>query len=249
MKKLKLQVKAFLLKLKAILTLPINQLIIFSALVFILSILMALSIIYFNHSKTFKLDNLGAIGSLLQGTLGIAVSLAGAYVAIKLAGLGYDILNKENKRDDYVIINDIVSSAINPIFKIAQEYEKLIDIFRKISDDDKFQRNIREVLEQAIEDSDFEIKPDDYKPKISNTLEADNDKDERDKKEIIPDLTFMNELGNQVSNLKGALEDIRSNQFSYFMFRELIDKNAKKSLLLKHSEPVVADDFNKLVFI
>ncbi len=54
---------------------------------------------FYNHDVKFiemKFDKIGELGGVLQGTLGVAAALAGAYVAIKLAQIAINQAKKSN---------------------------------------------------------------------------------------------------------------------------------------------------------
>jgi len=70
-------------------------------------------------------DVLGGYGSLLQGTLGVAVGLAGAYVAIKIASLSYTLVNQQKSREDFLLVSDKILKSITPLIKLSRSLRDL----------------------------------------------------------------------------------------------------------------------------
>lgn len=68
------------------------------------------------------------IGTVLQGTLGIAASLAGALVAIRLASLANEIIQHEREREDFNFLNDKIEQAMRPIVEVALRLSELYGV-------------------------------------------------------------------------------------------------------------------------
>jgi|GEM_PF-7067854 len=85
------------------------------------------------------LSEFSSIGGIIEGTIGVGVAFAGAYVAIKIAQLGTDLAIKQKARDDYVKVNEILLAslqplkdltvALNAILETQQSWDNLINEF------------------------------------------------------------------------------------------------------------------------
>jgi hypothetical protein len=82
-----------------------------------------IAILIQTFSKHFAISDFSIISSILQGTLGIAVSLAGAIVAIRLARLGTLIIEKEKQREDSKFYHDVINNSLEPIKKLASSIQ------------------------------------------------------------------------------------------------------------------------------
>jgi hypothetical protein len=83
---------------------------------------------YHYFRDPFKHEIFGSLGTLIQGTLGIGVSLAGAFVAITIASVSYELLRAEQYREDFCLIADKMESAVIPIQSVAHCLVTLFDL-------------------------------------------------------------------------------------------------------------------------
>lgn len=85
------------------------------------------SVYYLNvYFKTPLLpDILSYFGGLLQGTLGVAVGLAGSVVVIIIASQTYNIYNMQKKREDYLDLSSMIENRSMPIIKFIKCYREL----------------------------------------------------------------------------------------------------------------------------
>ena len=70
--------------------------------------------------EDFTTGVLGAVGGLLQGTLGTAVALAGAYVAIRIAALSYQIVTEQKQREDFFVVSQTIESGLQPLIRVTK---------------------------------------------------------------------------------------------------------------------------------
>lgn len=68
---------------------------------------------------TEQANKLSAVGAILQGTFGIAATLAGAYVAIQIAALSYLTLERQRYRDEQALIAQRIDEGLKPIVDVA----------------------------------------------------------------------------------------------------------------------------------
>lgn len=79
-------------------------------------------IVYFKTPLSH--DVLSNFGGLLEGTLGIAVGLAGAVIAIIIASQTYNIYSLQKKREDYIELSRMIESRSMPIIKFIKSYRE-----------------------------------------------------------------------------------------------------------------------------
>lgn len=77
-------------------------------------------------------SDLGNTGSILQGTLGFAAAIGGALVAIRIAGVGTQLIAAEKRRNDVEYLDTLLDKGFAPLTKVAQFLTKLYVITRQI---------------------------------------------------------------------------------------------------------------------
>lgn len=75
---------------------------------------------YHYFRDPFKHEVFGSLGTLIQGTLGVGVSLAGAFVAITIASVSYELLSAEQYREDFILLAEKMENAVAPIQCVAR---------------------------------------------------------------------------------------------------------------------------------
>lgn len=88
-------------------------------------LLVGLTIAIEVYKEKFMFSDFGNIASILQGTIGVSISLAGAIVAIRLANLSIMIIEREKKREDSKFFHEIINEAILPIKKLTNSFQDL----------------------------------------------------------------------------------------------------------------------------
>jgi hypothetical protein len=71
----------------------------------------------------------GDVGALLQGTLGIAVSLSGVYVAILLASNANEMILNERRQESLRLVNELFNEGLRPILQVVRHIERLYALF------------------------------------------------------------------------------------------------------------------------
>lgn len=139
-------------------------------------------------------DTLGSVGSLLQGTLGIAIGFSGAFVAVLISALSYELVTQQKGREDHVFITDKLEKAIFPIIRVAKELRGLYIILLE-SQSIKDQIVRRYQLKDTVNEDEFGRLTQEeaqYKTRLSKALD----------------------------NLVDALEEVNSNSYALYMWQE-----------------------------
>lgn len=94
----------------------------------ICALTIAISIGIQTYKQYFEIAEFPNISSILQGTLGIAVSLAGAIVAVRLATISMIIVEKEKQREESKLFHEIVENSIRPIRDLSISIQELYNV-------------------------------------------------------------------------------------------------------------------------
>lgn len=172
-------------------------------LIVILTVLFASGVTWLLwHSQFADNTKLSNIGSILQGVLGVAASLAGAIVTMRIANLANRLVSHEQSREDFEFLNSRLEQALKPIFEIGRDLAALYAFFI-------IYRSQKDRLISDMSGADFNklLKP------ISNKK---NNKRFEILGKTISEL--RKEVGARIIKVAEALDGIYSNSYALFIW-------------------------------
>jgi len=97
----------------------------YAIIISIISVILLIGIFFlFNGEADFR--RFEPLSTLFQGTIGLAVAFAGAWVAIKIASIATLTIQKEKDREDFMAVNQLIKEGLSPYFKLG---DKLSDLY------------------------------------------------------------------------------------------------------------------------
>lgn len=171
-------------------------------------------------------SNFESIGSIIEATFGIAVGLAGAFVAIKIASLANDVIHHERKRDDFSFINDKIEEGLNPIINVARQMALLYAA--QISGEPEKSLVIKDITSDA-----------DWSTKMNSQLRRE--------------LQYKQSIATRVEKLADALDDLLLSSYSMFIWKwsseNSDEKNHLEGLSIGNAGILlnVADDLGEII--
>ncbi len=178
---------------------------------------------FFSKTDDSKFESVSAI---LQATIGVAVSFAGAIVATIIALNARDIAMKELERNTVSDLNNMIASALTPIRDSAIKFERLFESFIEFSSDNQdFFHKMSKIL---FEDKNLE--------NYMNQTFTEN----------IKNLEKFEEINRSLKDFVDSFENIHSNYASSYIYQEIVRpiRKNKKSLLDKYKD-IVYDNQNE----
>lgn len=106
---------------------PVNQFIYYS--IGILAVVIVIMIVFY-RMRFFNFEDVGNLGSLSQGTLGVVVSVAGSIVAIILANQAYIVAKQTEQRETVDKVVETIEGAVKPFLSMAVELRACFDVER-----------------------------------------------------------------------------------------------------------------------
>lgn len=169
--------------------------------------------------RYFYDEKIGNIGSLLQGSIGIAVSLAGSIVAIRIANLGTEIVKREVKRDDFVKFNEVLQQTINPFKDLVDTISYLFLKAKTLNS------NVRQLIDETLNNKEYE-KLGEMEKLVNLNLPFDNH--------------FKNEIAESIDALATSLENITKSPFSFYLWKFIANRRSDQ---FKNIETLSLTDF------
>lgn len=167
----------------------------------------------------------GAVGSLLQGTLGAAIALAGSIVAIVIANNANNAILLQTHRESADLINQRFETAVNAINAIAQSLSNAYTAW--IVSEPTRERLLKRLTElddwqEYAQNGDILLSPDEVKQKLREGLSVSPIQ------ELLPvevgDLTTwkdsMTDLSDAIIRLAAALETVCQNSYSLLLWQK-----------------------------
>lgn len=153
----------------------------------------------------FKGDDnkLGSIGSILQGSIGVAVSLAGAIVAIRIANLGTDIVEREVRRDDLVKFNEILMETTTPFKELANSLTNFFVSAKMLNN------KIKELVNKTLNNPDYDSK-ETVEKLVSPMLSFDEE--------------FQSAMIKSIEEIANRLSDITKSPYSFYLWKYITNK-------------------------
>ncbi|WP_316738499.1 hypothetical protein [Pedobacter aquatilis] len=170
----------------------------FVLLIFGIFVFILIFTLFFQHRNgSFSFTELASISDVIQGTLGVAVSFAGALVAIKLARISTLLIEKEKAREDNKSYNEIISAALTP--------------FRTLSNT---------ITELYLNSADFDHV-------FSDVLRYPSESESQKPISNLDLVEISRLLDNHLRDMISALENIQKDTFSYALWLMRSNYNAK----------------------
>jgi len=175
---------------------------------FVLAILIVLAIstaLFITFSQTygvyFDLSKSEYIGSFIQSTLGVSISLAGAFVAIKIASLANNIIQHERTREDFSFLNQKIEESVVPIIKVGRTFS-LLYFEQARGEEEKNQ-----MITQILEDGNWQQK--------SETSLGEK-------------LPYLSRISKSLDEFSDALEDVLKSSYAMFVWTQLAASKESK---------------------
>ena len=154
--------------------------------------------------QQFAFNDFANIGSILQGTFGVSVSLGGAYVAIRIARLGTSIVEKEKHRDDFIEYQKVFESSIQPFQMLGIAIQELYLLSIKLQKSQTHYEGIFFEAQQKFGDKRNEHG--EFHPEYLKVLG------------MLVDDNFDKSIKNAVSDIISSLEQVWYNPYSHYIW-------------------------------
>lgn len=168
--------------------------------ILITTILVTFAIVHATE-KSPDTNVLGEVGSFLQGTLGTAVALAGAFVAIRIAALSYQIVMEQKHREDFFALSEAIEAGIKPLMVVARQMRNLYGVGVAA-------KNVKHDIEQRFFSEGYDKSgKDEILMKIEEPLTPE-------------EKVHFSQLSQAISNLADALDEVTTNSYAMFIWQE-----------------------------